>query len=717
VRKTICLIIFALILWGCATFSPSYRLGTQAAMNKNWDEAIQHLEKAALGDPDNSVYRIALIRAKLAASYDHLNTARELASRGKKEEALAEYRKALSYGQLGSDIVEEAKKLTEEKPEEEKPKEVKIEPPVRLAVSDERIVLRFPVEVSLRSIYQALSKHARINIIFDEQFKDVPFSIELVDMSFEQALYYLCMASKNFYRIVDEKTVVVAPDLPQKRAQYELNAIKTFYLSNINAEEIRAQFMQILRTSMGRAPILIVDKNLNSVTIRDAPEVLELAGKLIQLWDKPKGEIVLDLEIMEVSRTKLRQLGVALQTELGESFVGVGARYRGVDTEDEGWYSLKDLDFTKVENFQVSFPAAVLQFLESDADTKIISQPRLRGIDGEEMTYLVGDKIPIPRTTFTPIAAGGISQQPVTNFTFEDVGIDVKITPRIHIEKEVTLELEIKIKSIGGTGFANIPIIATREVKNVIRLKDGETNLLAGLLKDEERKIHSGIVGLKNIPILGGLFSSTDQTVMQTDVILTITPHIIRTIPLSEEDMKPLWVGLESVTPTEGRVEVPPEEAIRTQRQVLREEAMTARGGQNQIMLSPPNVEARQNREVRINVNLRIQQDVSSMSLSISFDPEVISLKEVVRREFINRLGEDVPFFQNIDNSAGVCTLGFSSPEIDKGLRGTGTLAVLVFEPINQGESDITVAEVSANGPTGESADFTVGRQSRVIVR
>ncbi len=710
-RKSICLIIFALILWGCATFSPSYRQGTKAALNKNWDDAIQHLEKAALEDPDNSVYRVALIRAKLAASYDHLNKARELASHGKKEEALAEYRKALSYGQLGSDIVEEAKGLTEEKPEEKKQKEVKIEPPVRLMVSDEKIVLRFPVEVSLRSIFQALGKHARVNIIFDDQFRDTPFSIELVDMGFEQALYYLCMASKNFYRIVDEKTVVVAPDLPQKRAQYELNAIKTFYLSNINAEEIRAQFMQILRTSTGRAPILIVDKNLNSVTIRDAPEVLELAEKLIQLWDKPKGEIVLDLEIMEVSRIRLKQLGVEFEQSM------IGLRYRGADAPEEGWEVLNDLDFTKSENFQISFPSAILQFLESDADTKIISQPRLRGIDGEEMIYLVGDKIPIPRTTFTPIAAGGISQQPVTNFTFEDVGIDVKITPKIHIEKEVTLELEIKIKSIGGTGFANIPIIATREVKNVIRLKDGETNLLAGLLKDEERKIHSGIVGLKNIPILGGLFSSTDQTVQQTDVILTITPHIIRTIPLSEEDMKPLWVGLESVTPTEGRADLPPEEAIRTQRQVLREDAVAARVGQNQIMLSPPNLETRQNREVRINVNLRVQQDISNMSLSISFDPQVMSLKEVVRREFISRLGEDVPFFQNIDNSAGMCTLGFSSPELDRGLRGTGTLAVLVFEPVSQGETEITVPEVSANSPTGESVEFTVSRQCRVVVR
>lgn len=706
-RKVASLIIVALAFWGCASFSHSYKLGTEAAINKNWDEAIQYFEKASLEDPKNSVYRLALIRAKLAASYDHLNKAREHASHQRKEEALVEYEKALSYGQLGENIVEEAQRLSVEEVKEEKPKEFKIEPPVKLEVSDERIELRFPVEISLRSIFQALGKHARVNIILDDQFRDIPFTIDLVDMSFEQALDSICMASKHFYRIIDIRTVIVAPDLPQKRAQYELNAIKTFYLSNINAEEVRAALMQVIRTGM-RQPILIVDKNLNSVTLRDAPEAIELADKIIRLWDKPKGEIIIDLEIMEVSRTKLQQLGVQLEQGL------FGLRYSGPEGADEGWINLGDLDFTRGNNFQISLPSAVVQFLESDADTKIISQPRLRGIQGEEMTYLVGDKIPIPRTTFTPIAAGGVSQQPVTNFTFEDVGIDVKITPQIHFEKEVTLELEIKIKSIGGTGFANIPIIATREVKNVIRLRDGETNLLAGLLKEEERKIHSGIVGLKNIPILGGLFSGTDNTIQQTDVILTITPRIIRTIPLTEEDMKPLWVGLEGITPSERRVERTPEES---RLRAGTEEATAAeRRGQNQVMLSPPNFEARQNRDIRINTNLRIQEEVSNMSLNISFDPSVIRLKEIVRREFLNRLGENVPFLENIDNSSGVCTIGFSSPDIGKGLRGTGTIAVLVFEPVSQGECIISVTQVSANSPSGESVDFTT-RQSRVVVR
>jgi len=712
-KKIALLIIIALTFCGCVTLSRSYRLGTEAALSKNWDEAVRYYERAVLESPKNSVYRLALFRAKLAASSAHLIRARELALQGKNKEALVEYEKALYYDPLNRIIAEEAKSLIEEEVKEEEPEEIRIEPPVKLEVDKEKIELKF-VEANLRSIFQALGKHARVNVLFDEQFRDITFSIDLVDMIFEQALNSLCLASKNFYRIIDERTIIIAPDLPQKRIQYELNAIKTFYLSNIKAEEIRVSLTQMLRTQY-KAPNIIVDKNINTVTVRDTPAVIELAENIINVWDKPKGEIILDLEIMEVSRIKLRQIGMELEQGL------VGFRYIGPEgsgADEQGWFNLKGIDFSKSEHFQVTLPGAVVQFLESDADTKIISQPRLRGIDGEEITYLVGDKIPIPRTTFTPIAAGGFAQQPLTSFEYQDVGIDVKITPTIHFEKEITLELEIKIKSLGGAGYANIPIIATREVKNVIRLKDGETNLLAGLLKDEERKTVSGIAGLKNVPILGSLFSSTNQTIQQTDVILTITPYIIRTVPLSKEDLEPLWVDLGGISPGASARGGPPEEALaqRRARQRAEVEDMARRREQNQVFLTPANFEVPQNREFRVSVNARIQEDISSMSLNISFDPGTVTLKEVVRREFLNRLGKDVPFLKNIDNSSGVCTIGFSSTEIGKGIKGTGSIATLVFQAVSKGESTVQVTSVSANKPTGQALMFETG-QSRVVVR
>lgn len=714
-KKISFLMIIVLAFWGCTVLNRSYKLGTEAAVNKNWDEAIKYYEKAVIEDPKNSVYRLALLRAKIAASLSHVQEARRLASQGKKEDAVAEYEKAISYDPSNRAIAEEARSLTEEEVIEEKLEKIKIELPVKLKVDKKKLQLKF-INASLRSIFQALAKSARINIIFDEQFRDVPFTIDLVDMIFEQALNSLCLASKNFYRIIDERTIIVAPDQPVKRVQYELNAIKTFYLSNINAQDIQGPIRQMLQTQF-QAPNIIVNKNLNSVTVRASPSIVELAERIIQIWDKPKGEVIIDVEIMEVSRTKLRQLGLDFSQHI------VGFRYSGgEETQKEaGWLNLKDIDFSRAENFQITLPSSILQILEQDADTKIISQPRLRGIEGEKIEFIVGDKIPIPRTTFTPIAAGGIAQQPVTSFEYMDVGIDVKITPKIHFEKEITLELEIKLKSLGGVGFAGLPIITTREVKNIIRLKDGETNLLAGLLKDEERKTLRGIAGLKNIPIVGSLFSSTDHTIHQTDVILTITPHIIRTIPISKDDLKPLWANLRGVTPA-GRTERPrPREELsdlESMRQRMLEEREKRREEtrKNQVFLNPSNFEVPANREFRISVNLRSEQEVANMSISISFDAQVLRLKDVIQGGIISQLGKAPPFLKNIDNSSGACTIGFSSPEMGKGLKGTGRIANLVFESKNKGESKISVTSVTANSPSGQALSFET-RESRVVVR
>src|SRR5690606_3738709 len=158
-------------------------------------------------------------------------------------------------------------------------------------------------------------------------------------------------------------------------------------------------------------------------------------------------------------------------------------------------------DFGDLANYQMTVPSAIAQILSADSDTKIIAQPKIRGLGGEKMEYIVGQKVPIVNSTFAAIAAGGLSTQPIVNYTLQDIGITIKLTPRIHVEGEVTLEVELEVSSIAGEGTAGIPIIANRTVKNTVRLKDGETNLLAGLLRDEERQSVGGITFLKDIPI------------------------------------------------------------------------------------------------------------------------------------------------------------------------------------------------------------------------
>jgi general secretion pathway protein D len=709
------MIIAALALQACVSFGPHYyRLGYQAEFNKNWDEAIKYYEQAIRENPGEASYRLALTRVRLQASLTHFKTAQRLAAQGTKEEAVKEYEAALTYDPQSAAILEELRRLTQPPPPKEEPKRERLENPVRLKISREKIELKF-TEASLRSIFQALGKHAQVNVIFDEQFKDMPITIDISGREFEEAVGYLCLVSKNFFRVIDEKTLIVVPDQPVKRIQYEQNAIKVFYLSNISAQDIFAALQQMLRTQY-RAPNIIVDKNLNTVTIRDTPTNIELAADLIRKWDKSKGEVVIDLEIMEVSRQRLREIGVDLDNAL------VGLRYAGPGAAAEGWYKLNEISLGKSSSYEITLPSALIKFLEADADTKVLAQPRLRGLGDEEIKSLVGQKVPIPQTTFSPIAAGGVSQQPITSFAYQDVGLDIKIKPKIHAEREVTLEIELKITSIAGSGYADIPIISNREIKNVIRLKDAETNLLAGLLQDEERRSLRGVAGLKNIPVLGNLFAATDRTIQQSDLVLTITPYIIRAVQRSAEDEKPLWIELEGISggrraePGLERDEFDRETSDITEemRRRAEEEPQEQPAGENQISLDPANFEVPQGREFRISVNVRTQQELGNLSLSLTFNPQVARLKDVIEGGMVRQLGDKVPFLKNIAN--GACTLGFSSPQLTRGFRGGGNLAILVFEAAAPGEMSVAITGVSANSPTGQAINF-VGGASRVVVR
>ncbi|MDW3228944.1 MAG: cohesin domain-containing protein [Acidobacteriota bacterium] len=692
----------------CTTFSPAYKLGNQAEMNKNYDEAIKYYEQAMIENPKESIYRLALFRVKAAAAIDSVEKARQFLNEGEKDRAMAAYKKALSYDPGNRHILNEYRKAAGlEESVKEKPKEIIIEQPVKLKAPTEKLNLKF-TEASLRAIFQTLGKFSGINFLFDEQFRDLPVTIDLSDMTMEQALNALCLSGRSFYRIIDEKTVIIVPDNPTKRNQYEVNAIKTIYLSNINAQDVQNQLVSVLRTQY-KAPTIIVDKNRNALTIRDNPRVVALAERLLRNWDKPKGEVVIDLEIMEVSRQKLQTLG----TQFGQNYAGI--RYSGAEFPESGWFPLEDIDFSLKGNYQITLPSVMLQFLETDSETKIIAQPRLRGVDTEQINYLVGQRVPIPQTTFSPIAAGGISQQPIVSYQYQDVGIEVNIKPRLHQENEVTLELEIKITSIGGTGIADIPIISTREVKNIIRLKDGETNLLAGLLKDEERKSLKGIAGLKNLPILGNLFSSTDRTVEQTDVILTITPHIIRTMPITDEDGKPLWIDNEALSfAAQARV---PEEVLITgeEEEITPEKLAEAAPGMSTITFMPGTAEVPIGYNLSVNLTLNSPVEITALSLNINYDPKLLRLKEIQRGDLVSQLGDSGSFMENINPSAGVAVIGFSSPSPASGIK-SGNLTILVFETLAAGETRVAISSTQALGVQGRPVNLAAG-EMQVIIR
>jgi general secretion pathway protein D len=430
-----------------------------------------------------------------------------------------------------------------------------------------------------------------------------------------------------------------------------------------------------------------------------------LAEKLLRSWDKPKAEVLIDVEIMEVSRIRLKKLGI----DLSQGILGIRLNPADGSMTDDGYFPIQGLKLGDLANYQITVPTAVAQFIGTDSDTKIIAQPKIRGLGGEKIEYVVGQKVPIVNSQFAAIAAGGLQTQPIVNYTLTDIGITIKMTPRIHLEGEVTLEIELTISSIAGEGVAGIPIIANREVKNTVRLKDGETNLLAGLLRDEERLAKGGIVGLKDLPLIGSLFSASQKTIEQTDVILTITPHIIRSLELTDEDAKPLWVdpdNLSGVTGATGASTDMREEQRLAEVAPTEPEDATA----NAVFLSPASFEAPRDREFRLNVELATEKEIGNMSLALSFDPQVLKLKDVLEGGGLRQLGDNVPFLKNI--SGGTCTIGFSSPPSSRGFKGRGVLAVLVFTSVNPGETSVAITTATAGNTMGQTVVLQTGEAS-----
>jgi general secretion pathway protein D len=701
-NKYALILVLALAAGACATLSREYRQGVEAEMNQKYDQAIKDYQQAALDDPNNAVYRLALVRAKLSASLFSLHTARSLVAQNKRKEAEVEYKKALFFDPLNRAAADELKALIAPPPKAEKTNQEKLEGPVRLKGSGEALNLSFRTEVSLRSVFQTLGRVANVNFLYDDTFRDTNLAIDLTGKDLQQAVNFLCVASKNFSRTIDEKTVIIVPDNVQKRMQYELNAIKTFYLSNIDVSDVQMRLTQMVKT-MYKVPSIQVDKNLNSVTIRDTPQAVALAEKLLRSWDKSVGEVVIDIEIMEVDRIRMRKLGI----DLSKGTLGI--RFNPANMSDDGYFPIGGTDFGDLANYQITVPTAVAQFLGSDSDTKIIAQPKIRGLSGAKLEYIVGQKVPIVNSQFAAIAAGGLQTQPIVNYTLTDIGITIKMTPRIHLDREVTLEIELTISAIAGEGVAGIPIIANREIKNTVRLKDGETSFLAGLLRDEERLIKGGIVGLKDLPLIGGLFSTSQKTVEQTDVILTITPHILRSTQITDEDAKPLWVdpdNLSGVTGAGGALRDSREEAAVAEEPPAQPEDDAG----STVYLSPASFEAPRDREFRMNIELSSEKEIGNASFVLTFDPQILKLKDVLEGGGLRQMGEKVPFLKSF--SGGTCTIGFSSPPGGRGFKGRAVLAVLVFTSVSPGQTSLGFTSATAGTPMGQAIVLQTGEAS-----
>jgi general secretion pathway protein D len=542
----------------CASSGGSVRVARNAEAQQNYDLAVAEYTKLLRADPNSRDARQGLERAKLRASQDHFAAARRLSAIGKLEEALVEYQLAAELNPGSADIEHERRETRAQLRAQVAIREdgkTRLESLIEQSLAapmpgadlppdaklPDSVVFR---DASARDVYAAIGKFTNLSVMFDPTFRDQPVSIDLRGQSLEDALNALSLTTRNFWRVTAQRTISVVPDTSAKRREYEEEIVRTFYLSNADLKET----IDMLRIVVDARRISAITAT-NAITIKDTAERITAAGKIITAIDKARPEVIIDVELLEVNRTHLHEYGLQIASP-------GSAGINGAADINRAGLSLKDLsNLTSADVLLTGLPSLYYRLLKNDSATRILANPQLRTSEGIPAQARFGERVPVPVTTFAPIAAGGVQTQPITSFNYEPIGVNIDITPRMHHDDAVTLVLKVDLSSISGKGFGDLPTFGSRQINTVIRLKDGETNMLAGLIRDEERTSLSGIPGLSDLPVIGRLFAYNHKETQETDIILTLTPRIVRVLNLSAEDLQAFKMGRDAGAPL---TDIPP---------------------------------------------------------------------------------------------------------------------------------------------------------------
>jgi general secretion pathway protein D len=542
-------VLAAIVIVTACAAATAKRNALRAEQRQDYDRAIVEYTRALQANPNDVAARTGLERAKVRAAETHF-------VRGRRQIGLANYEEALVELQLASELNPASRDVAEALREAQTRLSAEIvlrregETPLESIINSSRETstggLDLPGaqalpdsltfrDASSRDVFVSLGRFAGINVIFDPAFSDAVVSVDLQDASIDDALGAVASSTGNFVEMTAPGTVTIIPDTPAKRREYQREVVRTFYLSNVDLQEA-IDLLRIVIDARRVAPISAT----NAITIKDTPEKVAAAGRVLQAIDKARAEVVIDVELLEVDRTELLEYGLQFASSGSDGIDGQ------LDVNQQG-LTLSDLtNLTQSNIFVTSVPGLFYRLLKNDSSTRTLANPHLRTSEGVAAQARFGERVPVPVTTFAPIATGGVAQQPITSFNYENIGVNIDITPRTHHDDDVSLALQIEISNISGVGFGNLPTFGNRSIDTTIRLHDGETNMLAGLIRDDEREVLAGIPGLSDLPVVGRLFARSRREAQQTDIVLMLTPRIIRVLELTESDLQPFQVEAET---------------------------------------------------------------------------------------------------------------------------------------------------------------------------
>src|SRR5450755_1779211 len=741
VIRTVLICSLCLIFILSATAADSgkslYAKGKNAEARQNYEQAYDFYKQAYDLKPTDLSYRSAYERLRFLAGASHVHRGQLLREAGRLDEALAEFQKAAEIDpsspiarqeiQVTSKLIEAAKSPgANAAPVEPSVLEKRLQQaggPVALGAIP-NIPMTIKETADSKVIYETIGKLAGINVLFDPDYTSRQIKVDLNSVSLEEALEIIALESKTFWRPVTPNTIFIAADNPSKRKDLEQSVIKTFYLSNLSQptelQDVVNALRQILEISRIQ-PLL----SESAIVVRGTPDQIALAQKLVTDLDKARSEVVVDVAVLQISKDKKQTLGVSpptsatvtLQPNLNSTTTSgsTGSGQSGTVTSTSGTpgsINLNSLANLNATDFQVTIDPATITALLSDNNTKLIQNPQIRSVDGQKASLKIGDRIPIATGSFQP-GIGGVGINPLVNtqFQYQDVGVNVDITPKVHAGREITLKILMDISSV--TGQSNIggisqPVIGQRKIEHEIRLKEGEVNILGGILEDQDIRSLNGIPGLSQIPILKYFFAQSNIEHKENEIVFALIPHIIRARDVTDLNEKALEVGTASsialrrasqAPPPVPASEATPSAAQTTMPTPPAQPAPQMAAGAASFVFDPASMTQAPGSTFAVNVLLKGAQNVYSVPLQVSYDPKVLQVVNVSNGGLLSQDGQPVALVHRDDDTTGALQITASRPPGATGISGQGTVVTLTFLAKGSGQSTLAISKGGARDP------------------
>ncbi len=716
---------FGLLAAGCPKGQTDYNQGRKAETLQDYDAAFDYYLKALKADPYNASYKIKLNQIRFEAGALHVKQGVKLRDTGDLQGAVAQFQRAQVIDPSSPVADQELRKTLEMLGEKNRATDAAAEPPAdpneeQLASKPPEIkpLSRAPINLKMSNdakiVYDTIGKLAGLTVIYDPDFPARRITTELNNVTLEQALDIVSLESKAFWKPVTENIIMVAPDQPQKRKDYEEQLVKTFYLSNTVQPQDLTEIVTGLRQLLDLRRIQQLNSQ-NAIIVRDTPDKLALAEKMIRDIDKAKPEVIIQVEVLEARIDRLRDLGVLPGQHASISVIPPGSTSTtttgGTPTSNNN-LTLNQLRHLTGADYSITLPSFTANAILTDTSTKIIQNPEIRSVDGQVAKLRIGDKIPIATGSFqagvgvgTAGGAGLVNPLVNTQFTYLDVGVNVDITPRVHPNHEISMKVKIEVSAhtndvtIGGI---TQPIISQRVVEHDIRLKEGEVNILGGLVQRTNSKTLNGWPGLAKMPLLRYLFSEDKTEYQEDEVLIVLIPQIVRIPEWTKANLRSIASGSDQNIQVrrESEIRAPAAPAAPTQQGPANPAPSGAANLQQapaaRVRFEPQTLTLKAGQSATIGVVVENVNDLFSIPLLLQYNPAVISVEEVEHGAFLSGGTQEIAIVQRVDKEHGQAIISATRQPNTSGVNGSGTLMGIVIKALAPGSSNLSIVQVNA---------------------